>query len=109
MEALYTNFLQKIRFGKYYSGNSDLSSSGIYSIYVDYGACGTITVNNCSNLEFIQTTVDNKLIIDTDRENSKVKINESIIHYTFKNNIFSDKNIPIYKKIYNNIYNRLIQ
>ncbi len=109
LEALYTDFLQKIRFGKYYSGNSDLSSSAIYSIYVDYGACGTITVNNCNNLEFIQTTVDNKLIIDTDRENSEVKINESIIHYTFKNGIFPNKTMPIYKKIYNNIYNRLIQ
>lgn len=109
LEAMYSGFLQKIKFGKYYSGNSDLSYSSVHDIYVDYGACGTITVNNCVNLEFIQTTVDNKLIIDSDKENSKVKINENIICYNFKNTLYCSKNLPFYKKMYNNIYNRFIQ
>ena len=109
LEALYAEFFKRLKFGKYYSGNTNLTSSGIESIFIEYGACGTLTVNNCNNLEFIQTTVDNKLIIDSDREKSKIKINEHIVHYTFNNNIFSGKNIPLYKKIYNNIYNRLMQ
>ena len=108
-EALYAEFFKRLKIGKYYSGNTNLSSSGIESIFIEYGACGTLTVTNCNNLEFIQTTVDNKLIIDSDREKSKVNINENIIHYSFNSPLFSDKNLPLYKKIYKNIYNRLIQ
>ena len=109
LEALYARFLQKIKFGKYYSGNSDFSSSNIESIYIDYGACGTLTLNNCTNLEMIEASAENKLIIDTDRKKSEIKINDNIVRYSFTSPEICHINIPIYKKIYQKIYNSFMQ
>jgi hypothetical protein len=109
LDALYANLLQKIKFGKYYSGNADLSFSRIENLFTDYGACGAFVVNNCANLEFIQATVDNKLIIDSDSKISKTKINAYIIYYTFNNDKYSYKNIPFYKRVYRSIYSRLME
>ncbi len=109
LEALYCQYLQKIKFDKYYGGNSDFSSSSIKNIFIDYGACGTLTLKNCSNLETIETYNENKLIIDSDQKSSKIKLNENMIYYYFNNFKNTYFNMPIYKKIYKIIQERFIQ
>ena len=107
-EGCYARSLQKMKIGKYYSGNIDLTSSSIEKIYVDYGACGTLTVCNCPNLETIQTNKDNKLIIDSDRHKKGIKINENMVCYAFQMSSDCYPDMPFYKRVYKTIYNRLL-
>lgn len=108
LEAVYAKILQKIKFGKYYSGNTDLSLSDIENVFIEYGACGTLILNNCSKLEFVQATCDNKLIIDSNRKYCENKINDNIIQYSFSDYLFSYEDMPFYKKIYKTIQSRLM-
>jgi len=108
IDASFAENLHKLKIGKYYSGNTVLNNSSIENIVVAYGASGNIDIKNCKNLKLIEATIDNSLVVDADIPPCDIKTINGTIYYSYGHDYEMLSNVPLYKKIYRNIYNRFM-
>ena len=79
--------------------------SSIENIEVAYGASGNIKIANCNNLKLLQATIDNNIVVDTDREPKNVNKFDETIFYEYVFDAKNMLNVPFYKRIYRDLYN----
>lgn len=101
-EASYTTNLQNIKVGKFYCGTIEVQHSSIKNINIAYGASGKINVEDCRELLFIQSTIDNNLVIEGQSSSYSINVVDGDIYYNFSNDLNIDNLLPFYKKIYHN-------
>lgn len=102
IDASYAGVLDKVKIGKYFNGNIDLSGSAVQNITVAYGASGSVNLKDCHNLKLLQATVDNNLFIDGDMPVKSVKTLENTVYYNFESDPDQFETAPFYKKIFQN-------
>ena len=105
LDASYSGNLKKITTGKFFGGTIIADNSSIENIEVAYGASGNIKIANCNNLKLLQATVDNNIVVDTDREPKNVNKFDETIFYEYVFDAKNMLNVPFYKRIYRDLYN----
>ena len=108
IDASYAGSLERVKIGKYYNGNTDLSGSAVQNITVAYGASGSINLKDCHNLQLLQATVDNNLYLDGDLPVKHVRTFENMVYYSFGKEADNLADVPFYKKIYQSIHDRFM-
>lgn len=99
-EASYMKNLHTVKIGKFYSGTMELTDSTVQNIGIAYGASGTLNIEGCKNLTFIQATIDNNLVIEKGASIVDIKTIDGNVYYSFDKQADIDNFMPFYKKIY---------
>ena len=104
IDAAYSN-LKKIKVGKYYSGLIRLEKSMVEEVNLEYGASGSLVLNDCVNLKSVKLHENNNVKLEC---NLPVQNSEKFSNFTLYGYAKTkDKGIkfPIMDKIYANFYN----
>jgi hypothetical protein len=99
IDASYTPHLKNVRLEKYYTGFVDFKSSAIRTVTVDYGASGSLNLQNCLRLSEVQTFADSRLTLQGNAVVQHIQRNQDILTYYFGNLL---PQIPLLHKIYRN-------
>jgi hypothetical protein len=108
IDVSHTTSLDKIKIGKFYNGNMNLTNSSIQNLSIEYGGSGSLNLNDCHDLKYVQATIDNNIFIDSNLSIHNIRTIENEVYYDYAIDAKYIQYMPFYKRIYQNIYNRFM-